>query len=121
MSHADRILLAVLVGVSLIASPVALAATRAAADAVVVVEGPGGRVERPLRDADVVTVAGYRGSVVVELCDGRARVVRADCPDHVCVHTGWITRAGETIACVPNGVVVRIEGRGHDDLDAVVR
>lgn len=49
--------------------------------------------------------------VVVEITeDGRARVRTSDCPDKVCVKTGWIEHPGEVIVCLPNRVVVEIRG-----------
>ncbi len=50
--------------------------------------------------------------------DGRVRMARSDCPDQVCVRTGWIAAPGKTIVCLPNRIVVRIEGEtgaGADD------
>jgi hypothetical protein len=48
-------------------------------------------------------------------------VTDSTCPDRVCVHTGAISAPGSMIACVPNGVVVRIGGEESDGLDARVR
>jgi hypothetical protein len=50
----------------------------------------------------------------------------SDCKNQVCVNTGKISKAGETIVCLPNYVIVEIvsskEG-GEDDeaIDAVVK
>ncbi|MBC7082580.1 MAG: NusG domain II-containing protein [Firmicutes bacterium] len=59
-----------------------------------------------------VDVPADRGrTVVVEITeDGRARVRASDCPDKVCVKTGWIEHPGEVIVCLPNRVVVKIQG-----------
>lgn len=55
------------------------------------------------------------GEAVVEVAsDGRARMVESDCPDQVCVRTGWITRPGQVIVCLPNRIVVRLEGSPED-------
>ena len=40
--------------------------------------------------------------------DGRIRFERSDCPDKVCVNSGWHWRSGEIAACLPNGVVLKI-------------
>lgn len=47
------------------------------------------------------------GCVIVVTPDS-VFVKEADCPDRLCVRTGTISRAGETIACVPNRVVVTL-------------
>ncbi|MDD3244152.1 MAG: NusG domain II-containing protein [Eubacteriales bacterium] len=58
--------------------------------------------------------------VQVEVKDGRARVCASDCPDQVCVRTGWISRPGQTAVCLPNRLVVRVSG-GEEALDGVTR
>jgi hypothetical protein len=55
------------------------------------------------------------GTVTVEIRDGRVAVTESDCPNHVCVRTGWRSRAGDVIVCVPNRTVVRIaRGRSKE-------
>jgi len=59
---------------------------------------------------------------VVEVSGWRVRVVSAFCPEHICEAQGWIERPGEVIACVPNGVLVRIVGAGGErEVDGVTR
>ncbi|NMB00699.1 MAG: NusG domain II-containing protein [Firmicutes bacterium] len=50
------------------------------------------------------------GYNVVEVADGQVRVSDADCPDLLCVHTGWRRHAGQVIVCLPHYFVVRIVG-----------
>lgn len=42
---------------------------------------------------------------------GSVRIEEADCPDQVCVRTGWLKSDGQIAACVPGHVLLRIEGR----------
>lgn len=51
---------------------------------------------------------------IIEINDGRIRVREADCPDRVCVHTGWLTPA-VPIVCLPNRLVIEY---AETDLDA---
>ena len=44
-------------------------------------------------------------------------VADADCPTQDCVHTGTITRAGQSIVCLPARIIIRLEG-GAVDADA---
>lgn len=53
----------------------------------------------------------------VEVQAGRVRVSRADCPDQVCVNQGWISDGTVPIVCLPNQLIVQIEG-GGSPLDA---
>lgn len=54
-----------------------------------------------------------RNRIVAER--GRIRFVWSDCPDGVCVRTGWISRVGQTAACVPNRVLIKITGDAGED------
>lgn len=64
---------------------------------------------------------GGQYDLTIEAEPGRIRFSHADCPDQVCVNTGWISMPGRTAACVPAGVLIRIEGSGDDGVDAVAR
>ncbi|MBD5132197.1 MAG: NusG domain II-containing protein [Clostridiales bacterium] len=56
--------------------------------------------------------------LTVHIDGGYVWVTDADCADKVCEHTGRISRAGQSIVCLPNGVVVTIVGGNKgDDLD----
>ena len=47
------------------------------------------------------------------------RVADSDCPGQDCVHTGAITRAGQSIVCLPAQVVISLVGAASD-VDAVL-
>ena len=47
-------------------------------------------------------------------------VTDSDCPTQDCVHTGVITRAGQSIVCLPAQVVVHLEGTAPDAPDVIV-
>ncbi|MCL2057159.1 MAG: NusG domain II-containing protein [Oscillospiraceae bacterium] len=53
-----------------------------------------------------------------EVRDGRIAFVQSDCPDQICVDTGFIGTPGQSAACLPNGVILVVEGAGG--VDAVV-
>ncbi|MGQ9474538.1 MAG: NusG domain II-containing protein [Actinomycetota bacterium] len=53
-------------------------------------------------------VDGYQGKSRLEIEGGRVRMVDSACPDKLCVRTGWISRPGESIVCLPNRVVVEV-------------
>lgn len=44
-----------------------------------------------------------------------ARVSHSDCPDKICVATGTVSKAGQTVVCVPFRAVLRIEYADDDD------
>ena len=49
-----------------------------------------------------------------------AAVLESTCPGQDCLHTGTVTRAGESIVCLPNQLILRLEGTQHDGVDAVL-
>jgi len=57
-----------------------------------------------------LSVRGYQGESRLESEGGRVRMVDSACPDKLCVQTGWISRPGESIVCLPNRVVVEVVG-----------
>lgn len=54
--------------------------------------------------------------VVIE--NGAVRVISANCPDALCVHTRAARYHGETVVCLPHGVVITVYG-GSDGVDVV--
>ena len=49
--------------------------------------------------------------VIVE--KGAIRVCDADCPDKICEERGAISKAGQTIVCLPNRIVIKVLGKGE--------
>lgn len=84
------------------ASPGARVAVRAPGQAAVVFD---------LGEARTVRVAGLRGETIVRISGGGVTFISSPCPNKVCVRRGEISRCGEWIACVPNGVVASITGK----------
>ncbi len=67
-------------------------------------------------------LSGYHYEIVYQ--EGRIRFAAADCPDKVCVRTGWIERAGQIAVCVPGQLIIKLEGpapAASDQPDVVVR
>lgn len=50
----------------------------------------------------------YHNQIRVER--GKIRFSDANCPDYICVKTGWLTKPGQVSACLPNGVLIKLEG-----------
>ena len=74
--------------------------------------GRGQRVETlPLAENHRIEVSGALGVSHIEIKDAQVRFLDSPCSNKLCVHSGWHRHAGETIACLPNQVSVRILGR----------
>ena len=81
--------------------------TGSGAQAVVTVDGQ--EVGRyPLQKSGTFPLNGGSNILVVE--NGEAWVSEADCPDKVCMGMGRISRNGEFIACLPNRLLIVVEG-----------
>lgn len=66
-----------------------------------------------------ITVNGQIGETVVEIARGKARILKSDCPQKICVRSGAISRAGDVLVCVPNKVIVRIDNGTTGSYDAI--
>ena len=55
--------------------------------------------------------------------DGQIAFIESNCPDKVCVNTGFIHTVGQYAACLPNGIMVKIvasrDGQ-NDEADIVI-
>lgn len=87
----------------------------------VVVEIDGVEFERaPLLDYSgqhVYTNNGY--TLTVDSADGWVDVIASDCPTQDCKHSGTISRAGQSIVCLPARIVITLVGT-NADYDVIV-
>ena len=123
---ADIILFIVLVALGLAASAaLSLSHADAGNGAKVIIESGGDLYARyPLsEDRTVIVPASGRNDHynVVVISGGSVSVTEASCKNQVCVKHGPISRSGESIVCLPNRLVVRIEnsseeGGGYDSV-----
>jgi len=94
----------------------------APAGTVAVITDDSGQQTISLSEDDRFTLVGKDGlSVTIVVKDGKLSVAQADCPDQLCVHTAPVSKAGDTVACVPAGIAVTVEGDADDAPDAVAR
>lgn len=52
--------------------------------------------------------------------NGKIAVFHSDCPDKICIKTGFISKKGEMAVCLPNRVSVEIVSSDDDNADVVV-
>lgn len=67
-----------------------------------------------------IKVAGPLGETEVEVAENKVRINESPCPDKDCIYQGWIEKPGQVLVCLPNRVVVKIEGKNQitNDVDA---
>ena len=56
--------------------------------------------------------------LVVEVSNGSIRVLEADCPDRLCVKSGWLRYKGDIAVCLPNKTMIKLEGV-NDSVDGI--
>ena len=57
------------------------------------------------------TLTDGRGVNVIRVEPGRIAVAEADCPDKICVKTGWLSDSAFPIVCLPHRLIIEIEGQ----------
>ncbi len=74
----------------------------------------------PIEKNRKIEVKGPLGDTIVVIEDGKAWIEYSPCREKICMKMGKISRVGQQVVCVPNRVLVEIEGR-NGDIDAVSR
>ena len=59
------------------------------------------------------------GTNILRIEDGKAYLVSANCPDHLCVKQGKIDETGETITCLPNRLTVTVYGAEAGEVELI--
>lgn len=60
------------------------------------------------------------GSNTVLIENGSVCVFDADCPDRLCVKQGRIHRNGQSVVCLPHGLVITVKDAPSADVDMTV-
>lgn len=72
-----------------------------------------------LKGEEILTVEGAC-TLNVLLTESGAEVILSDCPTQDCVHTGRISRTGQSIVCLPAQIVIHLEGASSDGSPDIV-
>jgi hypothetical protein len=92
-----------------------------AGDAKVVIKSQSGEWIYPLTTDREIKVPGPLGDTLVGIHGKTVRIEDSPCPNKTCVAAGAINEAGQWIACLPNQVLVRVEGGAENaGIDASV-
>ena len=91
-------------------------------DAVVKIERDGEVLQTlPLNEDDRLEIKSEYGINIIEICSGKVKMKEADCSDHYCEKRGTISKMGESIICLPHKLVITIESRDEEGLDAIAQ
>ncbi|MCK5912457.1 MAG: NusG domain II-containing protein [Desulfuromusa sp.] len=77
----------------------------------------------PLDKDQRVELEGPLGITVLQIENGTARITSSPCAQKICIGMGKVSRTGDLLACVPNHLVVSIEGdsAGEEEYDFIAR
>lgn len=73
----------------------------------------------PLNEDITVKIGNDENYNILEIKNGKAGIIEADCPDKLCVKQKKISSNGETVICLPHKLVVEIESGDNSDIDSV--
>ena len=76
----------------------------------------------PTKGSSIVQVEGPLGATIVELKPRGVRILSSPCPHKTCIGMGLVRHPGTPLACLPNRVLVRLDGIDlTSSVDAVTR
>ncbi len=76
-------------------------------------------IDLSINQERVYYVDGYNGKVKIIADEGKIKVDSENSPLHLCSKQGYISKSYETIVCLPNKVIIKIDTQ--EDLDAIVK
>jgi hypothetical protein len=96
---------------------VAFAASARGKTAVLVVSSPSGEYRYMLDKNVTAPIPGVLGDSIIAVENGRAWFVDSPCENKLCVLHSPLGAAGHWSACLPNQIMLRIEGVSDDGID----
>ena len=111
IKKADIILLIVLIVIGL-ASTVFITMSKSNGSTVIIEQNGKMYGKYSLFEDKTIEIKGDKTSNIVQIKDGKVKMTESTCKNQVCVRHSEISSGGESIICLPNRVVVRIEGKG---------
>ncbi len=61
----------------------------------------------------------FNGTNILEIHDGKAKMIDASCPDQLCVYQKAAEYNGESIVCLPNIVIVEVQSDNESGIDSI--
>lgn len=95
------------------AGAIALSAIAASSssDDILEVNADGKEYAYSLSEDGIHSFQGPLGETVIEIKDGKARVVSSPCPNGTCMRAGW----SDTLCCLPNRIIAVSASGGEAD------
>jgi len=74
----------------------------------------------PLDGDKQINLNDWNPPVVLDVKPGKIRILENDCAQHICIHTGYITKTGQSIICVPKKILIYLKNVDEREKDKQV-
>lgn len=64
---------------------------------------------------DTLDIKSDYGYNVIDIQDQSIKIIDADCKDQICVKSGFISKPGESLVCLPHKLMVEIKSNNSQD------
>lgn len=64
---------------------------------------------------EIFEIHSKNGLNVIKVHDNEIGIIDADCSDQICMNPEHIEKAGESLVCLPNKVIILVKGIDADD------
>lgn len=92
--------------------------------ATITVDGQVFKTVELTKEEQIIEIQTDHGLNILKVHDYGIEMIEADCPDEVCLTFGFVDKNNQSIVCLPNKVLVELEGptggESQDEADAVV-
>ena len=107
IKKADIVLCIAMIAVGLFVSWYSLSASHAGNEVVITVDSKIFGIYSLSEDREIdVNRQGHSNHITIK--DGKVSMTSSSCENQVCVHTGAISQTKDSIACLPNKVIIQI-------------
>lgn len=65
------------------------------------------------RGEDQIEVKTKNGYNIIEIKDQSIRIIDADCPDKICIKSGFISESGQSLVCLPHKLMIEIKSNDN--------
>ena len=72
----------------------------------------------PLSTDRLLEFNGIIGNTTIEIKENSVRFISAPCKNKLCIHAGEINKTNQAVACLPNRVIITLEG-GSNSIDGI--
>ncbi|HKL86859.1 MAG TPA: NusG domain II-containing protein [Treponemataceae bacterium] len=120
IKKADLAIISIILGIALFSGIIVYGGSQKRLQ--VVIQGQEGSWIYDLQETRREEVLGPLGVTIVEIAGGQVKITESPCPNQTCIAAPALSHNGEWNACLPNKVIIRIEGESSSDgIDIIVQ